>query len=338
MTSPVLFTTERGTRHQQSALAAAPPDLDVTMLRQPDRASLLAALHDRAYWISERRGVIDAGMLAAAPQLRLIVRLGSLAHDIDLAAAHAAGIAVCLWPVGNVIRVAEHLMLQLLAVGKRLRAVEAVALAAGDEWGPRRRTDEDTFAFNWSGQTGIATLWEQTVGILGFGEIGAELARRLQGWGCTVLYNKRQPLPPAAETALGVTFATRDDLLAHSDYVVNLLPYFPETDMLLNADLIAQMKSGVFVVSAGSGSVIDEAALADALRSRQVAGAALDTFEWEPLAPDNPLVVLARSGANVLLTPHTAAGTVDAARADTHAIYTNIQRHLAGKPLLHRLV
>jgi phosphoglycerate dehydrogenase-like enzyme len=94
--------------------------------------------------------------------------------------------------VRGAIRVAEHLVLQMLALTKRLREMERIALEAAPTWGESRRTDEDTFAYNWSRRTGIDGLWECTVGILGFGEIGADLARRLQGWGCTVLY----PRPP----------------------------------------------------------------------------------------------------------------------------------------------
>lgn len=114
-----LFTTERGHRHQQAALAAAPAVLDIAMLRQPDKPALMAALADVEYLISERVGVVDADVIAAAPRLKLILRLGSLTFDIDTDAAKAAGVAVCRWPVGSVIRVAEHMVLQMLALSKK---------------------------------------------------------------------------------------------------------------------------------------------------------------------------------------------------------------------------
>lgn len=312
-----LFITERGLFHQQAALRDAPPELAVIMLRQPERAELIAHLADADFLISERAGVIDAEMLAAAPRLKLIVRLGSLAHDIDRAAAEARGIRVVTWPQPGVIYVAEHLVLQMLALAKRLREVEAVALAAGD-WGPSRRTDEDTFAYNWSGRQGLAGLWGQAVGILGFGEIGAELARRLRGWECRVSYHRRRRMPAEVEAELGITYATREEVLAGSDFVVNLLPYFPETDLALDAAALGQMRRDAFLVSCGSGSVIDEGALAEAVRSGRLGGAAVDTFEWEPLQADNPLRRLAVEDphANVLLTPHIAAG---AARAGEQA-------------------
>lgn len=335
MRHPTVFTTERGQRHQDRALAAAPDSLAITMLRQPGRTVLLRHLADAVYLISERRGVVDAGMIAAAPALQLIVRVGSLAYDIDLAAARAAGVAVCTWPDRGVIQVAEHVMLQMLVLAKKLHEVEAVALAA-ESWGESRRSDEDTFAFNWSGRTGVRSLWRCTVGILGCGEIGVELARRLHGWAADVLYYKRRRLPGDVEAKLGMTYADREVLYARSDFLVNLLPYHPATVRSIGADVFRQMKDGAFLVSCGSGGVIDEAALAEAVRTGRLAGAALDTFEWEPLQPGNSLLTLARQGGSVLLTPHTAA--VGGDEDEVRALYTPILDHLAGRPLPDRLV
>jgi len=334
----VIFTTERGHRHQQAALNAAPDNLDITILRQPDKATLMPHLADAEYFISERTGVIDAEMIQAAPHLKMILRLGSLTYDIDTQAAKAAGIAVCTWPVGTVIRVAEHLMLQMLALSKKLRETEAVALAASTEWGQSKRTDEDTFAYNWSNRQNVEGLWQKTVGIMGFGEIGAELARRLQGWDVALLYNKRRRLPQSVETELGLTYVDDNTLFSQSDYIANLLPYFPNTDLMINADYFAKMKDGACLVSCGSGSVIDEAALAKAIRSGKLGGAALDTYEWEPIKPDNPLIPLAKAGYNVLLTPHIAAGASAAAANERVDDYTNITNHIEGEPLKYRVV
>jgi phosphoglycerate dehydrogenase-like enzyme len=333
-----IFTTERGQRHQQAALTAAPDYLDITMLRQPDKATLMSHLAEAEYLISERTGEIDAEMIKAAAKLKLILRLGGLTYDIDTTAAQAAGVIVCYWPVGTVIRVAEHIMMQMLILGKKLREIEAIALAASDEWGPSRRTDEDTFAYNWSNRQTIGGLWQQTVGIMGLGEIGAELARRLKGWDCPVLYHKRRRLPLSVEQELGLTYVDNETLFRQSDYLVNLLPYFKATDMLINANFVAKMKDGAFIASCGSGSVIDEAALADALKSGKLAGVALDTYEWEPIKAENPLIALAKAGYNVLLTPHTAAGDSAAATQERSGDYTTIINHIQQQPLKYRVV
>lgn len=335
-----LFLTERSPRHQAAALAAAPPMLEVVMLRQPARAELLQALPGTHFLITERAGEIDAALLAAAPELRLIQRLGSLTFDIDLAAAQQRHIPVCAWPIKGCILVAEHMLMQMLALIKRLPDAKAIAEAA-EEWArPSRRTDENTFAYNWSGRRGIEGLYEATVGILGFGEIGAELARRLRPFAPQqVLYHKRRRLPSSVEAALGITYAEPSTIIAQSDFLCSLLPFMATTELSLNETTFAQMKPSAFLVSCGSGSVIDEAALAAAINTGHLGGAALDTFEWEPLRPDNPLVALARTpSANVLLTPHTAAGAPrNPAEGRRDSDYANIERFLAGQPLLYQV-
>jgi phosphoglycerate dehydrogenase-like enzyme len=337
----VLFTTDRGLRHQQATLAAAPAQLDITVLRRPSREQMLAHLPFAEFLISERMGRIDRAMIAAAGRLRLIQRLGSLAYDIDLSAARSAGIPVSAWPVHSCIMVAEHMILQILALVKRLTDSAAVAHAAGAWAAPSRRTDEDTFAYDWSGRQGIDELFGKTVAILGFGEIGAELARRLRAFGPRqVLYHKRRRLAPRAEAELHLAYGTFDELLAASDILCNLLPFAPETDQLIDAGFLARARHGAYLVSCGSGSVIDEHALADALRSGHLAGAALDTFEWEPIRPDNPLLPLTRDpAANVLLTPHVAAGS-GALPPETQARnkdFVNVVRVLRGEPILYRV-
>jgi phosphoglycerate dehydrogenase-like enzyme len=333
----VLFLTKRSPRHQEAALEVAPAGLRVTMLRQPKEKVLLREIAAAQFLVSERAGEVDAELIAAAPNLRLIQRLGSLVYDIDLGAAQRANVMVAMWPVLGCVMVAEHMLMQMLALAKHLPETAAIANAAAD-WGrPPRRTDENIFAYNWSGRTNVGGIYGQTVGILGFGEIGAELARRLRPFAPRgVLYHKRRPLPAHVEADLGITYATRQEIVAASDFLCVLLPYMTETDLSINEATFAHMKQGAFVVHCGSGSVIDEEALAAALTSGHLAGAALDTFEWEPLQEDNPLVTLARDpAANVLLTPHTAASTLPGGREGDWA---NIARVLAGEEPLYRVV
>ncbi len=334
MSHPTIFTTHRSPHHQQRALDAAPPALAVTMLAHPSSDELMTHLVNAEYLISERVGVIDAKILQAAPNLKLILRLGSMTYDIDLEAAKGAGVIVCTWSDVGAVAVAEHTVMQILALNKKLLEVQSVTLEANPQWHESRRTDENTFAYNWSGRQGINTLHGQTVGILGFGEIGSELARRLKGWGCTLLYNKRSRLPESVESELGLTYVQVNELRQESDILVNLLPYTAATVNLINAAWLAAMKPGAIIVSCGSGGTIDEEALADAMGNGHIAGAAMDSYAYEPLMADNPLVMLARQGANIVLTPHVAAGNSHPRTAE----YTNILRHLHGEPILNRVV
>jgi phosphoglycerate dehydrogenase-like enzyme len=337
-THKTLFITHRGERHQQDALRAAPPELEIIMRRSPTTEEILSLLPGVEFLVSERSGEIDAEIIAAGKDLRLIQRLGSQTWDIDCDAAREAGVAVCYWPVYSTIMVAEHMLLQMLALAKRLREMTVIANDAGD-WGPPLRSDEDTFAYNWSGRTDIRAIYGSTVGIVGFGEIGLELARRLRPFECTLLYNKRTRLPPSAETEVGLHFAGIDELLARSDFVCMLLPYFPETDGMVNEDFLSRMKPGAMLVSAGGSGIFDEEAVARAYTSGHLYGVATDTFVWEPIHPDNPLLPGARKlDANIVLTPHTAAGTPPAGAAGRVEDYANLINMIEGRTLRFRLV
>src|SRR5690606_24789296 len=117
-------------------------------------------------------------------------------------------------------------------------------------------------------------------------------------------------LPTFVEQQLQIAYTDMNTLFKQSDVLVNLLPYSQQTDAFINAERLALMKSTAILVSTGSGSVIDEQAAASAIQSNQLAGIALDTYEYEPILADNPLRQLARTNHNILLTPHIAAGTM----------------------------
>lgn len=328
----VLFLTDRGERHQQSALDAAPPTLEVIMRRRPPSDALFALLPTVDFIISERNQPVTAAMIAAAPRLKLIVRLGSLSHDIDTDTARAAGVPVVVQPVAGTIYCAEHALLMILALVKR--AGRSLAAAARADHGlPARRTDEDVFAFNWLGYGDIGTLMGKTVAVLGMGEIGVELARMLRPLRlAAALYHKRTPYPPTVEAELGIAHASPETCLRRADVLVSLLPYGPDTDYLrgggLTAAALALMQPSACLVHLGSGSVLDEGALAAAIESGKLAGAALDTYEYEPLQPDHPLVALARRPeSNVLLTPHTAAASVPGDRSTDYAAIMQYLNH-----------
>ncbi len=316
----VLFLTDRGERHQQHVLQAAPPQLAVTLLRTPTRETLFAALPQTHFLITERNQPVTAEMIKAAQRLKLIVRLGSLTYDIDVDAAVRRNIVVSMVPVIGVIYCAEHALMMLLALSKRLGRSLAAALAAehGQE---AQRGDENTFAFNWLGYTDLTGLAGKTISIMGMGEIGVELARRLRPFRpARVLYHKRTRYPASVETELGITYADLPTCVREADYAVSLLPYSAQTDYRngggLDSRILALFKPGAMLVHLGSGSVLDEAALLERLRAGLLGGVALDTYEYEPLQKDHPLVAAARDPRfNLLLTPHTAAAGASADRS-----------------------
>lgn len=327
----VLMLTDRGRKHQRHAAKAAPSVLELTMLRRPAPEHLRAALAETEIIISERNQAVTAEMIAAASRLRYILRLGSLVHDIDLAAARRAGVRVSAQPVRDSILAAEHVFMMSLALLKRLgRSLRAIV-----EFTPRapvKKTNEDTFAYNWMGYRDLQPLQGQKVAILGMGEIGVELVRRMTPFHPGALwYHKRSPYPPAVEQALKLERASFKQCVRDADVLVSLLPFTAETAHCFGQTAFDMMPSHAVLVHAGSGGVIDEAALARALLDGRIAGAALDTFEFEPLPSGHPLVNLARDGqVNLLLTPHVASGSLLDSRAEDFA---EVLRFLRGEPL-----
>jgi len=333
--SATLFLTHRGHFHQQRILAAAPENLEISLRRDASKVEILRLLPEMEFLITEREDLIDADMIAAGRKLRLIQRLGSQTYDIDLAAAKAASIPVCNWPDPSTIFVAEHCMMQTLVLLKKVREMSYVMNQAAWER-PALRSDEDTFAYNWSGRLGVRGLWEKTAGILGFGEIGRELAVMLKGFNVRVLYNKRRQMSAQAEKELAISFTSTDELVRQSDVVYCLLPFIAETAQSMNAELFAKMKPGSYFVFCGGSGMVNEDDLIAALRSGHLAGAALDTYTYEPLPKDSPLLAMHRAAdsVNLLLTPHVAAGTDGGSRKSE---YTNLTRRMAGEPLLYQV-
>jgi lactate dehydrogenase-like 2-hydroxyacid dehydrogenase len=246
-------------------------------------------------------------------------------------------VPVCYWPINGCVMVAEHMLLQMLGLLKRVREAMVVT-AEGADWGiPTVRGDEDHFAYNWSQRGGIGRLSGATVGILGFGEIGLELVEQLQGFHCTVLYNKRSRLPADVEKKLNIAYASVEEIAQQSDIVCSLLPYLGPKEPI-DAAFFAQMRPGSYLVHCGSGAVIDEAAMIASLRSGHLAGAALDTYTYEPLREGDPLVTLAREPmSNLILTPHIAAGGFTAGGRGRSQEYDNILALLHGEELCCRI-
>jgi len=318
-------------------MRAAPEWLDITMLESPDRKAIIDALVGAEFMISERAGEIDAEMIRGATGMKLIQRLGTRSHDIDLAAAANAGVVVCCQPLQQSVAVAEHTMALILALVKRLRDVTEETVS-GHDWGSPIKSDANTFAINWSDRQGITTLDGAKVGIIGLGEIGTQLALRLQPFGSDVVYHNPTRLPRAIEQEQGVRHASLPDLLAECQIVCLVVPSSERTDGITDRRFLDMMRPGCILVSTGASTTLDEAAVADAYLDGRLSGVATDGYRWEPVRADNPLLALAEDRrANVILTPHCALGNMELGLTLRAADYTNIINFTSGRPLIHRL-
>jgi len=237
---------------------------------------------------------VTAQAIAAASALRVIGRAGAGVDTIDVEAATARGIAVMNAPDGNTLAAAEHALSLLFALARHVPRADA-GMKAG-QW-PK------------AGLTGFE-LEGKKLGVIGLGRIGGTVARKADALGMDVA--AFDPfLPPSAAGHGSVPLKGLDELLAWADVVTLHVPRTKETTHLLNAETLARMKPGAWLINAARGGLVDEAALLDALDSGQLAGAALDTFATEPLPADSPL----RDHPKLVLTPHLGASTGEAQQA-----------------------
>ncbi len=237
---------------------------------------------------------ITAAVMEAAPNLKLIQRYGSRPDDVDLDAARARAITVATMPLRGSIAVAELAITLILSLSKNLiKAHDATVSGAYRDLGVEPiKTEQRKHKFQWMKLPGLLEVNRHTLGIIGFGEIGTEAARRARALGMTVIYNKRTQLPAHVEAQESVTYASKEDLLRQADFVLLSTPLTPETEGMIGAAELALMKPSAFLVNICRGGVIDEEALVAALNTRQIAGAGLDVFVYEPIPADHPLLAV----------------------------------------------
>lgn len=295
-----------------------------------------AALLAGADVIVTRTQPVTAALLAAAPGARLVQKYGGRPDRIDLDAARAAGVTVATMPLVGCIAVAELAMTLVLALSKRLVVAheQTVSGAYRDLGVEPKQTSQRVIAFQWMKLPYLQEIRGQTLGIVGFGEIGTEVARRARAFDMDVIYHKREPLPAEMDELLGVRSVPLDELLGTSDFVTLHTPHSDETDHLIGAAELALMKPTACLVNTCRGPVVDEAALIAALEGRRIAGAGLDVFDLEPLPHDSPLTRL----DNVILTPHIGGGTGGAREKQMRDVLDNVVRFATGGTPKHRLV
>lgn len=252
---------------------------------------------------------ITAEVIARGTRLKVVGRAGVGVDNIDVAAATERGILVVNVPGGNTISTAEHTWAMILALVRHIP--QAMATLKAGVW------DKKTYI-------GIE-LYGKTLGVIGFGRIGYEVAARGRAFGMKVLAYDPYANPHRAEQ-IGVRLVDLPTLLAQSDIVTIHAAKTPETARLIGPKEIALMKKGARIVNCARGGMVDEQALYDALTSGHLAGAALDVFAQEPIT-DHPLFRL----PNVVFTPHLAASTVEAQEANGVQIAQNVLRALKGE-------
>ena len=296
-----------------------PPDFRLLLLESDDPAEARVKLAEAEFCLVAD-WALTARDLEGAPRLRFVQHQGVGYERIDTAALAARKIPLCLCPAGTAVGVGEHTLLLILALLKKV-VVAHDALVAGRwlQWGLRTQTRD---------------LDGKTLGLLGFGRTGRATARRARGFDVRLIAHDPYITLTAAERAeFGVELVARERLYREADVLCCHVPLTAETRHAINRETLGWMKPTAYLVNVSRGGVVDQEALYEALRARRIAGAGLDVFTPEPLPAGHPLTTL----DNVVLTPHIAAGTLDAFRAKMRFAFGNMRAFAEGEPPAERV-
>ena len=297
---------------------------DLIRLVMPDERYELLTLKDGSN--EERRHLLEQAELVivggarmsekdvdAAVNLRLVLHQGVGYHDtVATKSLMKRQIRLAVTPQGTSEGVAEHTIMMMLAVGRRLAFC-----------------DSELRKGNWHSNTFRSTarqLFGSTVGIIGFGRIGKQVAKRLIGFNVTTLYTDILEIEKDIENQLQATRVTLNELLKESDFVTLHVPLTDATHHMIDARALSIMKPDATLINCARGPVVSELALIDTLKRGHLGGAGLDVFEVEPPANPNPFAGF----ANVVLTPHHAPGTRDTMLIKFKEIFANADRFFAG--------
>jgi phosphoglycerate dehydrogenase-like enzyme len=279
-------------------------------------ADIASALRDAEYLLGFVRFLPDEAY-TQANRLRLVQVMSAGYDRVNIEGARKVRVPICSNGGANSVAVAEHTIMLILAVYRKLAAFHQ-NVASGRWHDDIPRTVD------------IYELEGKTVGLVGLGHIGQQVLRRLQPFDAHVIYYDTFRRSPEEEAHLGVQYVPLTTLLETADVVSLHVPLNDSTRHLIDAKALDRMKPKAILINTCRGEVVDEPALIDALRRGRILGAGLDTQEKEPADPTNPLLTL----PNVTLTPHTAGPTVDSFRKRFQNGYANIQRVAKGQPPL----
>ena len=284
--------------------------VDVRTGLPPDQ--LLSIIGDY-YALMIRSGTqVTAELIAAAPRLRIIGRAGVGVDNVDVPAATRQGVLVVNSPEGNTIAAAEHALAMMLSLSRHVPQAHASTMAGG--WDRKKYVGNE--------------LYKKKLGVVGLGKIGSHVARVAKALGMEVLAYDPFISTERAQM-LQVRLMAVAPLFAEADYISLHLPRTPDTENLVNAELLGSMKPTARLVNCARGGIVDEAALAAALKAGTIAGAALDVYANEPLKPDSPLLAVRD---RLILTPHLGASTEEAQENVAVDVAEQIRDVLLGLP------
>lgn len=303
-----------------------PEDLNI-VFRKPDDADLPALMKQARAVVMPAVGPKLPVALFEGTSLKVVQITGAGVDRLDEAALKKLGIPVANVPGGSNSAVAEYVTACASVLLRRFAWADA-EIKKGDYTAFRNRMMADN----------LAGIDGATVGMVGMGVIGIAVAQAFHRMGCKIVYFDPALKDKSQADAMNARTMTLDELLKTADVVTLHVPLLPATTNLIGAPQLALMKKDAVLINAARGGVVDEAALAQALTDRRIAGAAVDVYSIEPATPENPLLKLSGEAASrLLLTPHVAGVTRQSAAFLFRASWENVQNVLNGKPVANRV-
>lgn len=277
---------------------------------------IVASMPNAEILLVDAIATVDASLIERLPNLKLINSEGVGYDKIDLACAREHGVFVCNNHGMNAGAVAEQTI--MLMIGLLRGVIEGdAAVRAGRQIDVKMRGMRE----------GITDLADCTVGLVGLGAIGQATAARLRAFGCRVLYTGRARKEAALEKELSVEYLPLEKMLPRCDFVSLHCAVTPETTGLVNAEFLAQMRPGAYLVNTARGEIVDNAALVDALVAGTLGGAGLDVVYPEPVLPNNPLLNLPEEASRkILFSPHVGGITTGSMRRGQTHMWENVAR------------
>ena len=275
--------------------------------------------------------IVDKDFLNKCPNVKMIQKEGLYPENIDLDEVRNRGIALATYSLPSSVAVSEQAMALMLACAKKVVLGHHLTVT-----GAYREIGVEPFVtsqrhhnFQWMKIPGLQELYGMTLGILGFGTIGQEIAVRAKAFGMNIIYYKRHQLPEKMEQDFDVTYVSKEELFQQSDYVIVVVPLTEETEKIVGKKELELMKPTAYFINVCRGGVVDEEALVDAVKNKKIYGAALDVFVQEPVPYDHPYLLL----ENVTFSPHIGGGKGGGREREVRSVLGNISNYFKNEPI-----
>lgn len=309
----------------QSSLGL-PADIKGVVCEQEEK--LQEFLKDADFLVVERPLITREMLKQCRDRLKLVQKFGSDYKEIDIVAAKEMGIPVAKLLRVSTISVAEHVILLILSLARNIVKAHQAAVARRDAKDGSKSEGPPKALFNWGRVPNIQRISGKTLGLIGFGENGQQVAWRVHALGMKINYYKRNRVEKSIEKKVDAQYVpTLFELMERSDFVSVHVPYGPPTEKMITYEVLSHMKPSAYFINTSRGGLVDENGLYRILSERKITAAALDVYRWEPVPTDSPLLGL----DNIVWSTHNAGGAPEFMLEETRDVLQNIGRVLRGE-------